>query len=64
MDVKRLNELKIDRFAKGKLSHLIRYSLLTEDEKNDLLGIIELITIGVEKREIIEGFSIAANKNK
>ena len=42
MDVKRLNELKIDRLAKGKLSHLIRYSQLTEDEKNDLLGIIEL----------------------
>lgn len=58
MDVQKLNKLKIDRTVKGRLSHLIRYAQLTDDEKNELLNIIEYITTGKETKESNQEFSI------
>lgn len=63
MDMKRINELRIDRTVRGRLSHLIRYAQLTDDEKNELVAIIEQITTGTEKKEVDSQFSISQQSN-
>lgn len=62
MDAQRLNQLKIDRISKGRLSHLIRYAQLTDDEKMELVGIIEFITTGKETKESTHEFGISQRK--